>query len=174
MFAPLGFLPGVTPEQIAAIGQRGGWYEAGVPTVEHYMKMGAWFAGPPEELVAYLRELESRYPGLEHINLSTPDRHAAGGDAGAIQVDRSGGVSGVSRSGSGGFQVTRLLFIFTTMRRRGHADSFSVRRTVTRPEARNEIARCALHQEAQLRHRAFHHCPGPVDHQLAGRRGAGG
>jgi hypothetical protein len=72
MFAPLGFLPGVTKEQIAAIGQRGGWYAAGVPTVEHYMKMGAWFTGPPEELVAYLRELESRYPGLEHINLSTP------------------------------------------------------------------------------------------------------
>jgi len=72
MFAPLGFLPGVTKEQIAAIAKRGGWYAAGVPTVEHYMKMGAWFTGPPEELVAYLRELESRYPGLEHINLSTP------------------------------------------------------------------------------------------------------
>ena len=72
MFAPLGFLPGVTPAQIAAIGRRGGWAEAGVPTVEHYMKMGAWFAGTPEELVAYLKELEARYPGMEHVNLSTP------------------------------------------------------------------------------------------------------
>ncbi len=72
MFAPLGFLPGVTKEQIAAIAKRGGWYEAGVPTVEHYMKMGAWFAGTPEELVGYLRELEAKYPGMEHINLSTP------------------------------------------------------------------------------------------------------
>ncbi len=72
MFAPLGFLPGVTEEQIAAIAGRGGWYEAGVPTVEHFMKMGAWFAGTPEELVAYLKELEARYPGMEHINLSTP------------------------------------------------------------------------------------------------------
>ena len=72
MFGPLGFLPGVTPEQIAAIGKRGGWADAGVPTVEHYMKMGAWFAGTPEELVAYLKELETRYPGLEHVNLSTP------------------------------------------------------------------------------------------------------
>ena len=72
MFAPLGFLPGVTPAQIAAIGRRGGWAEAGVPTVEHYMKMGAWFAGTPEQLVAYLKELEARYPGMEHINLSTP------------------------------------------------------------------------------------------------------
>jgi len=72
MFAPLGFLPGVTKDQIAAIGGRGGWYEKGVPSVEDYMKMGAWFAGPPEELVAYLQALEARYPGLEHINLSTP------------------------------------------------------------------------------------------------------
>ncbi len=72
MFAPLGFLPGVTAAQVAAIGRRGGWAEAGVPTVEDYMKMGAWFAGTPEELVAYLKELETRYPGMEHINLSTP------------------------------------------------------------------------------------------------------
>ncbi|MBV9248482.1 MAG: LLM class flavin-dependent oxidoreductase [Acetobacteraceae bacterium] len=72
VFAPLGFLPGVTQQQIEAISKRGGWYEAGVPAVEHYMRSGAWFAGTPEELVAYLKELESRYPGMEHINLSTP------------------------------------------------------------------------------------------------------
>ncbi|MFL5281060.1 MAG: LLM class flavin-dependent oxidoreductase [Rhodopila sp.] len=72
MFAPLGFLPGATPEQVAAIGKRGGWYEAGVPQLEKYMETGAWFAGTPEELVAYLKELEDRYPGMEHINLSTP------------------------------------------------------------------------------------------------------
>ncbi len=72
MFAPLGFLPGATPPQVEAIGKRGGWYEAGVPKLEDYMKTGAWFAGTPEELVAYLKELERRYPGMEHINLSTP------------------------------------------------------------------------------------------------------
>jgi alkanesulfonate monooxygenase SsuD/methylene tetrahydromethanopterin reductase-like flavin-dependent oxidoreductase (luciferase family) len=72
MFAPLGFLPGVTPPQIEAIGRRGGWYQAGVPKLEVYMKTGAWFAGTPEELVAYLKELEARYPGMEDINLSTP------------------------------------------------------------------------------------------------------
>ena len=72
MFAPLGFLPGVTAAQVAAIGRRGGWAAAGVPGVEHYMEMGAWFAGTPEELVAYLKQLEARYPGMEHINLSTP------------------------------------------------------------------------------------------------------
>lgn len=72
MFAPLGFLPGATPAQVRTIAGRGGWYEAGAPTLEGYMASGAWFAGTPEELVAYLKNLESRYPGMEHINLSTP------------------------------------------------------------------------------------------------------
>jgi alkanesulfonate monooxygenase SsuD/methylene tetrahydromethanopterin reductase-like flavin-dependent oxidoreductase (luciferase family) len=72
MFAPLGFLPGATPAHVAAIGQRGGWYEAGVPTLEDYIKTGAWFAGTPEQLVATLKELEQRYPGMQDINLSTP------------------------------------------------------------------------------------------------------
>ncbi len=34
--------------------------------------MGGWFAGTSEELVAFLKDLESRYPGLEHVNLSMP------------------------------------------------------------------------------------------------------
>jgi alkanesulfonate monooxygenase SsuD/methylene tetrahydromethanopterin reductase-like flavin-dependent oxidoreductase (luciferase family) len=70
MFGPLGFVPGITPEQLAASTKRGGWSAAGVPTVEDYMKVGAWFAGPPEELIAYLRQLESKYPGLEYVHLS--------------------------------------------------------------------------------------------------------
>jgi alkanesulfonate monooxygenase SsuD/methylene tetrahydromethanopterin reductase-like flavin-dependent oxidoreductase (luciferase family) len=70
MFGPLGFVPGITPAQLAASTKRGGWGAAGVPTVEHYMKNGAWFAGPPEELTAYLKDIESRYPGLEHVNVS--------------------------------------------------------------------------------------------------------
>jgi alkanesulfonate monooxygenase SsuD/methylene tetrahydromethanopterin reductase-like flavin-dependent oxidoreductase (luciferase family) len=70
MFGPLGFVPGITPAQLAASTRRGGWAAAGVPTVEDYMKVGAWFAGPPEELVAYLRSLEARFPGLQHVHLS--------------------------------------------------------------------------------------------------------
>src|SRR6266508_2487057 len=53
MFGPLGFVPGITPAQLQASTKRGGWDAAGVPTVEHYTEIGAWFAGPPEELVAY-------------------------------------------------------------------------------------------------------------------------
>jgi alkanesulfonate monooxygenase SsuD/methylene tetrahydromethanopterin reductase-like flavin-dependent oxidoreductase (luciferase family) len=71
MFAPLGFVPGITPEQVEAAGKRGGWSAAGVPSLDHYRKTGAWFAGTPEQLVAYLRDLQSRFPGLEYVNLST-------------------------------------------------------------------------------------------------------
>src|SRR5436190_442660 len=50
----------------------GGWDAAGVPPVEHYMKLGSWFAGTPDDLVAHLKSFEERYPGMQHINLSPP------------------------------------------------------------------------------------------------------
>ena len=31
----------------AAAARRGGWKAAGVPTLDHYMKLGSWFAGTP-------------------------------------------------------------------------------------------------------------------------------
>jgi len=70
MFGPLGFVPGMTPAQNLAAMKRGGWSGAGVPTVEDYMKVGAWFAGTPEEFVAHLRSLEQKYPGLEYVHVS--------------------------------------------------------------------------------------------------------
>jgi len=71
MFAPLGFVPGITPPQVAAAGRRGGWKEAHVPSLDHYMGLGSWFAGTSQQLIEHLRKLEARYPGMEHINLST-------------------------------------------------------------------------------------------------------
>ena len=53
------------------MGRRGGWAAAGVPTVEHYMDLGAWFAGTPTQLVEMLKGFEERYPGMEHISLSS-------------------------------------------------------------------------------------------------------
>jgi alkanesulfonate monooxygenase SsuD/methylene tetrahydromethanopterin reductase-like flavin-dependent oxidoreductase (luciferase family) len=72
MFAPLGFVPGLTPDQVDAVARRGGWAAAGVPTVEHYMDLGSWFAGTPAQLVELLKGFEERYPGMEHISLSSP------------------------------------------------------------------------------------------------------
>ena len=72
MFAPLGFVPGLTPDRVAAVARRGGWSAAGVPPVEHFIKLGSWFAGSPNDLVAFLKGIEEKYPGMEHINLSSP------------------------------------------------------------------------------------------------------
>ena len=72
MFAPLGFVPGLTPEQITAVAGRGGWAAAGVPPVEHFMKLGSWFAGTPDDLVVFLKGIEQKYPGMEHVNFSSP------------------------------------------------------------------------------------------------------
>ena len=52
--------------------KRGGWDAAGVPPVEHFMKLGSWFAGTPDDLVAFLKGIEERYPGMEHINFASP------------------------------------------------------------------------------------------------------
>jgi hypothetical protein len=71
MFAPLGFVPGITPEQVTATQARGGWTKAGVPTLKHFMKLGSWFAGTPADLVEHLKKFVARFPGLEHIDLST-------------------------------------------------------------------------------------------------------
>jgi alkanesulfonate monooxygenase SsuD/methylene tetrahydromethanopterin reductase-like flavin-dependent oxidoreductase (luciferase family) len=71
MFAPLGFVPGITPQQTAAVARRGGWYQAGAPSLEHFLKTGAWFAGTAEQLIEHLKKLEARFPGMEHVNLST-------------------------------------------------------------------------------------------------------
>ena len=72
MFAPLGFVPGITPAQIEAVARRGGWDAVGVPTLEHYLELGSWFAGTRDDLVAHLKSFEERYPGMQHINLSPP------------------------------------------------------------------------------------------------------
>jgi hypothetical protein len=72
MFAPLGFVPCLTSAQADAVARRGGWEMAGVPTVEHFMKLGSWFAGTSAELVELLKGFEERYPGMQHISLSSP------------------------------------------------------------------------------------------------------
>ena len=71
MFAPLGFVPGITEAQVRAAAQRGDWAGAGIPTLPDFAKTGAWFCGPPEEFVAYLRGLQDKYPGLEYVNVSS-------------------------------------------------------------------------------------------------------
>src|SRR2546423_4029305 len=41
-------------------------------SLDHYLNLGSWFAGTPDDLVAHLKGFEERYPGMQHVNLSPP------------------------------------------------------------------------------------------------------
>jgi alkanesulfonate monooxygenase SsuD/methylene tetrahydromethanopterin reductase-like flavin-dependent oxidoreductase (luciferase family) len=72
MFAPLGFVPGLTPEQIEATGDRKRALTANLPTLQHALKAGTWLIGPPELITEQLMAIQHRYPGLEVVNVGQP------------------------------------------------------------------------------------------------------
>lgn len=39
-------------------------------TLENGVRNRAWLCGPPADIVAYLREVEARYPGLDHVMIA--------------------------------------------------------------------------------------------------------
>ncbi len=69
MFAPLGFVRGLSDEQISALGRGSAARSAGLPTVEDAIKTGAWIVGPPERVTEGLMALQDRFPGLEEVNV---------------------------------------------------------------------------------------------------------
>jgi alkanesulfonate monooxygenase SsuD/methylene tetrahydromethanopterin reductase-like flavin-dependent oxidoreductase (luciferase family) len=69
MFGPLGFVPGLTPEQLDALADPRRARSAGLPTIEHGVRSGSWFCGPPELVTEKLLEVQDRYPGLEEVNI---------------------------------------------------------------------------------------------------------
>ncbi|MBT98474.1 MAG: hypothetical protein CL902_07595 [Dehalococcoidia bacterium] len=69
MFAPLGFVRGLSEEQLTALGRGSEARSAGLPTMEDAVKAGAWIVGPPERVTERLMELQDRYPGLEEMNV---------------------------------------------------------------------------------------------------------
>ena len=69
MFAPLGFVRGLSDEQITSLGRGSEARTAGLPTMQDAVKNGAWVVGPPERVTEKIMELQDRYPGLEEINV---------------------------------------------------------------------------------------------------------
>ena len=69
MFAPLGFVRGLSSDQIEAIGdpRRAGF--AGLPTLKEAVDAGSWLVGPPEMIIEKLKAIEERYPGLDALNV---------------------------------------------------------------------------------------------------------
>src|SRR6185437_6753759 len=51
MFAPLGFVPGLSQEQINALADPRLAPHAALPTLEDAVRGGAWFVGPPERII---------------------------------------------------------------------------------------------------------------------------
>ena len=72
MFAPLGFVRGLTEEQIDAIADPTKARHTKLPTLEEAVEAGSWLCGPPELIIERLMELQDRYPGLEQVNVSQP------------------------------------------------------------------------------------------------------
>lgn len=72
MFAPLGFVRGLTDEQIAALGDPDKVYTANLPTLDQAVESGAWLIGTPEQVTEQLMGVQERWPGLEEINIGMP------------------------------------------------------------------------------------------------------
>jgi len=79
MFAPLGFVKGLTPEQIEAAADPARARGAGLPTVAQAVKNGSWLVGRPEGIIERLLATQERWPGLEEVNVGhpvgTPEKH---------------------------------------------------------------------------------------------------
>ena len=69
MFGPLGFVRGLTDEQIDALGDPRRAPYAGLPTLEDSVKEGSWLCGPPELIIEKLMAIQDRYPGLQEVNV---------------------------------------------------------------------------------------------------------
>jgi alkanesulfonate monooxygenase SsuD/methylene tetrahydromethanopterin reductase-like flavin-dependent oxidoreductase (luciferase family) len=71
MFGPLGFLGRLKPEQVEALGERGGVTKSGIPSLEDACESGAWYCGPPEGFIEFLTTLGDAFPGLDHVNVQS-------------------------------------------------------------------------------------------------------
>jgi alkanesulfonate monooxygenase SsuD/methylene tetrahydromethanopterin reductase-like flavin-dependent oxidoreductase (luciferase family) len=66
--APLGMLR-YSEEHMRAVAARQAQSPTGA-TLENGVRNRTWLCGPPADMVAYLREVERRYPGLEHVMIA--------------------------------------------------------------------------------------------------------
>ncbi|HEY3060569.1 MAG TPA: LLM class flavin-dependent oxidoreductase [Chloroflexota bacterium] len=78
MFAPLGFVPGLSDDQIEAIADPARARTTPLPSLRESANRGGFMAGPPELIRDRLLELQERYPGLEQVHVGqvvgTPKR----------------------------------------------------------------------------------------------------
>ena len=69
MFGPLGFIPGLTDQQLQDLTDPVKAPLAKLPTIDDAVKSGSWFCGTPDRIIEQIQEVQDRYPGLEEINI---------------------------------------------------------------------------------------------------------
>ena len=72
MFAPLGFVRGLTDDQLDALGDPTRAPHAGLPTLEEAVEAGSWIVGTPDRIIEKMEQIENRWPGLDHVNMGLP------------------------------------------------------------------------------------------------------
>jgi alkanesulfonate monooxygenase SsuD/methylene tetrahydromethanopterin reductase-like flavin-dependent oxidoreductase (luciferase family) len=72
MFGPLRLTRGLSEQQIKDISDPKLAPNAGLPTLEDAVKGGSFLCGPPEEIIASLKNVEDRYPGLVRVSVGQP------------------------------------------------------------------------------------------------------
>ena len=60
MFGPLGFVPGLTPQQIADLGDRTKARSAGLPTVQDAIAAGSWKCGTAEQIIEHFMKIQAQ------------------------------------------------------------------------------------------------------------------
>jgi hypothetical protein len=66
--APLGMLR-YSEEHVSAVAARQA-QSVTAASLENGVRNRSWLCGPPTDIVAYLKEVEARYPGLEHVMIA--------------------------------------------------------------------------------------------------------
>ena len=66
--APLGMLR-YSEEHVTAVAARQA-QSATAATLENGVRNRSWLCGSPADVTAYLKEIEARYPGLEHVMIA--------------------------------------------------------------------------------------------------------
>ena len=72
MFGPLRLVRALSDEQIDAMSDPSRAPYTDLPNIEGAVKGGGFLAGPPEQIIEQLKQVEEKYPGLERIGVSHP------------------------------------------------------------------------------------------------------
>ena len=72
MFAPLGFMPYLSDDQLTGLADPRRARLVGLPTIEDALERGSFLCGPPEYIKERLMEIQDAYPGVQEVMIGAP------------------------------------------------------------------------------------------------------